>query len=180
MGSCNKLLLPWGNTLVVEAVVAALVSARLHQIIVVVGYQAEAITDALATHPVHPVTNSKFDEGMSTSLCAGITAVDPSSRGCLVALGDMPAIETAVVIQLCRRFCEVGDEAIVRPAIDGRPGHPVIFGMAFRQELLALSGDRGARSIIDMHSESVETVPVFGNGIFVDVDTPETYKGHRR
>ena len=62
------------------------------------------------------------------------------------------------------------------PVHDGRRGHPVIFASGYRKELLALSGDRGARSVVERHPGCVVEVPVSAPGILTDVDTPEEYR----
>ena len=179
MGAENKLLLPWGDRPVLEVVVKALVGASLHEVIVVVGHQAETVAAVLEPYPVRVVTNNDFAAGMSASLRTGIEAADAMARGYLVALGDMPGISTGLVDLLCRRFDEAGRSAIVLPVHEGRRGHPVIFASGYRQELLAISGDRGARSVVERHPECVVAVPVSASGILADVDTPEEYRNLR-
>ena len=179
MGAENKLLLPWGDKPVLEVVVNTLVGAALHEVVVVVGHQAETVAAVLEPYPVRVVTNNDFAAGMSASLRTGIEAVDAMARGFLVALGDMPGISTGLVDLLCRRFDEAGESAILLPVNEGRRGHPVIFASGYRQELLAISGDRGARSVVERHPESVVAVPVSASGILADVDTPEEYRNLR-
>ena len=176
MGAENKLLLPWGDKPVLEVVVDALAGAPLHEVVVVVGHEAETVAAVLEPYPVRVVTNDDFAAGMSASLRAGIEAVDAAARGFLVALGDMPGITPGLVDLLCRRFTEAGESAILLPVDKGRRGHPVVFAHSYRQELLALSGDRGARSVVEGHPECVVEVPVSDSGILADLDTPEEYR----
>ena len=118
MGAENKLLLPWGDKPVLEVVVNTLVGAGLHEVVVVVGHQAETVAAVLEPYPVRVVTNSDFAAGMSASLRTGIEAADAMARGYLVALGDMPGISTGLVDLLCRRFNEAGR---VRHPPSGQP-----------------------------------------------------------
>ena len=179
MGAENKLLLPWGDKPVLEVVVNALAGAPLHEVVVVVGHEAETVAAVLEPYPVRVVANSGFAAGMAASLRTGIEAVDAAASGYLVALGDMPGITAGLVDLLCRRFAEAGESAILLPVDKGRRGHPVIFARGFRQELLALSGDRGARSVVERHPGCVVEVPVSDSGILADVDTPEEYRNLR-
>ncbi|HSW83600.1 MAG TPA: hypothetical protein VLH12_09000, partial [Usitatibacter sp.] len=51
-------------------------------------------------------------------------------------------------------------------------GHPVGFSARLREDLLALDGDEGARSVIQSHRDAVTLIPVDDEGITVDIDTP--------
>ena len=179
MGAENKLLLPWGDKSVLEVVVNTLVGAALHEVVVVVGHEAETVAAVLESYPVRVATNDDFAAGMSASLRTGIEAADAAAAGYLVALGDMPAITAGIVDLLCRRFNEAGESAILLPVNEGRRGHPVIFASDYREELLALSGDRGARSVVERHPGCVVEVPVSASGILADVGTPEEYRNLR-
>ena len=179
MGAENKLLLPWGDKPVLAVVVNALVGASLHEVVVVVGHEAETVAAVLEPYPARVVRNDDFAAGMAASLRTGIGAADAAAKGYLVALGDMPGITAGLVDLLCRRFVEAGRSAIVLPVHEGSRGHPVIFAKGYRKELLALSGDRGARSVVERHPESVVEVPVSASGILADVDTPGEYRNLR-
>ena len=179
MGASNKLLLPWGDRPVLEVVVEALAGAALQEVVVVVGHEAETVAAVLEPYPVRVVTNDDFAAGMAASLRTGIEAADAAAAGYLVALGDMPGITAGLVDLLCRGFAGAGESAIALPVHEGRRGHPVIFAGGYREELLALSGDRGARSVVERHPGSVVEVPVSSSGILADVDTPEEYRNLR-
>jgi molybdenum cofactor cytidylyltransferase len=74
----------------------------------------------------------------------------------------------------------IGDHAkpdrICVPQFDRRPGHPVAFGAQFFGLLSQCTGDRGARWVIEQHTEAVDSVPVNDPGILRDVDTPEALR----
>ena len=61
---------------------------------------------------------------------------------------------------------------IVVPELDGSAGHPVGFSREFFAELIALQGDRGARSVIDAHPDAVQRVAVDDPGVLTDIDQP--------
>ncbi|TQV66154.1 nucleotidyltransferase family protein [Exilibacterium tricleocarpae] len=107
--------------------------------------------------------------GMGASLSAGIDANRDASAW-LVALADMPFIRpetTAAVAAALRR-----GQPIAQPRWQGRAGHPVGFHNTYLEELLALSGDRGAREILRRHRQSIHWVEVDDKGVLMDVDTP--------
>ena len=70
--------------------------------------------------------------------------------------------------------------AIVRAvSVDGKPGHPVLFGRRFFEDLGALTGDRGAKVVVKEHPEFVVDVPLSGKRALVDLDTPEDWAAWR-
>ena len=130
--------------------------------------------DALALGvPVEvPVVRSELaEEGLGHSLASGVRAISEHSAADALAvfLSDMPWINPTTLEQL---FAAAGAERIVQPVYDGQPGHPVIFGRQFWPELLQLSGDVGARSVLHAHAEAVLRIAVNDPGVLQDVDTP--------
>ena len=108
--------------------------------------------------------------GIGASLAAGVEATD-RAHGWLVALGDMPSIQPRTIGRV-RQALEAG--ALIAAPWDGRErrGHPVGFAAALRAELLALTGDVGARAVIQRHAAEVRLVATDDAGIFIDIDTP--------
>ncbi|HEY0866863.1 MAG TPA: nucleotidyltransferase family protein, partial [Fimbriimonas sp.] len=142
MGGENKLLRRWGTSTVVGAVVRNLLGC-LTDVLVVTGHQADEVRTAV--HPAPTLFNPRYGEGLGTSIAAGVAA-RPGADGYLIALGDMPGLSVDVVRSMLSRFDEAGSNAIVAPIYlsdPARAGHPVLFGSAYRQELMQLTGDRG-------------------------------------
>ena len=113
----------------------------------------------------------RTESGMGASLAAAVEATDRAA-GWIVALGDMPAIRPETIARV-RQALE--DGALIAAPSDGRGGrgHPVGFAGAMRGELLALTGDLGARDIIRRHAPQVKLIDTDDPGILVDVDTPD-------
>jgi molybdenum cofactor cytidylyltransferase len=80
----------------------------------------------------------------------------------------MPLIASTTITSVIDRS---GPERIVLPVHAGRRGHPVAFGTEFFADLMTLSGDRGAASVIDRNRDVVVEVPVSDPGIHADADT---------
>ncbi len=173
MGPENKLLLEVGGKPMVRRVVETLLASRARPILVVTGHERERVEAALALLPVTFVHNPDYAQGLSSSLRAGIASVPPECDGVLVCLGDMPRLGAAIVDQLIETFSPEEGRTIVVPTCDGRRGHPVLFGRAFFEAMRSLSGDVGARSLIDAHPEAVAEVETGDPGVLLDVDTPE-------
>ena len=104
--------------------------------------------------------------GMGDSIAAAVKA-SGAADGWLVVLGDMPFIQSSSI----ERVIDALEEgAISVPVQAGEYGHPVAFDRAFVPGLLALVGDRGARSLFA--DAALREVPVLDPGVLWDVDTP--------
>ena len=176
MGAANKLLLSLDGVPIVVRTVETVQAAPVDELIVVTGHERAAVEKALASHPVRIVHNEDYALGMASSIRCGVEAAAPTSTGFMVCLGDMPLVRVATVQRLCDRFAEAPLPAIVFPVFDGRRGHPVLFDAAFRDELLQLQGDVGARSVIRRHETAVIEEAVDDPGIFRDIDTRAVYE----
>lgn len=115
------------------------------------------------------IASPNAQQGMSQSLMAGVAATS-SSHSWLIALADMPYVKQST-IQLMLEQAAV--DRILIPEYEGRRGNPVLFGRAFREDLLSLQGDSGARNVSNRYAEAVTLVQVEDYGIHHDIDTPE-------
>jgi molybdenum cofactor cytidylyltransferase len=172
MAPRNKLLELVGAKSIVARVAEAAVASGADPVIVVTGFEAPRVAEALRDLKVTIVHNPNFEEGMSTSLQAGLGALPPNSDGALVLLGDMPEIESSDLEALMAAFAAKGRQSICVPVNRGRRGNPVLWGAAYFAEMMRISGDVGAKQLIAQHQHRVTEVAVGSNGIFADVDTP--------
>lgn len=117
-------------------------------------------------------------QGMAASLVAGVGLV-PKGAAVLLMLADLPEMTVQdLAAVLAGQAAHPG--AILRgAAADGTPGHPVLFPADLRAELLALTGDEGARSILQRHTDRVLPVPLPDRHAVTDLDTPEDWAAWR-
>lgn len=108
-------------------------------------------------------------KGMSASLAFGISqALDWD--GCLVCLADMPFIESSTYRFIADRLTP---STIVLPCYRTVPGNPVGFGRDFYDQLLALQGDVGGRSVTESNQDAVIELEIDDPALLNDIDTPE-------
>jgi molybdenum cofactor cytidylyltransferase len=175
-----KALLPIGSSgeTFFDRVTRTLIEGGVQDVVVVVGADADVIRAAVAPVSLHVrlVTNPDFERGQLTSLLAGLRTVDrPGVSAALVTLIDSPLISADDV----RRLIEARQEhraPIVRPARDGRHGHPVIFGRELFDELRRADPAQGAKSVVHAHAGQIVEIRPHGEGAFIDIDTPEDYE----
>jgi len=170
-GERNKLLSSVGadGEPVVRRAAATLVDARVEPVLAVVGHEAERVRDALSGLPVGFVENPDFREGQSTSVRAGVAALDTDVDAAVVALGDMPSVAPDAVDALVAAYRAGAGDALAA-AHDGRRGNPVLFDARYFEELAGVEGDVGGRELLLREGVLVETGDP---GVRRDVDVPE-------
>lgn len=107
--------------------------------------------------------------GMGASLATGVAARE-GACGWLIGLADMPAVPHTVIAQI--RQAIVDGATLVAPFCGGRRGHPVGFCASYREALLALDGDWGARSLIERNAHQLLRIDTEDSGVLTDIDTP--------
>lgn len=107
--------------------------------------------------------------GMGASLAAGVAAC-ADAGGWLVALADMPFIRPDTHAGVMLALIE--GAPLAAPFFRHRRGHPVGFAADYRDALLALSADEGARAVLSRHAERLVRLDTDDGGVVRDIDTP--------
>ena len=120
------------------------------------------------------VPTSQAQLGMAASIADGVRALADWDY-LFLGLGDMPYVRAETLVALKAEMDRARIDrkpCIVVPMSGDAPGHPVGFSREFFAELMSLSGDRGARSVIDAHPQAVRRVVVADAGVITDIDQP--------
>ncbi|MGI4950654.1 MAG: NTP transferase domain-containing protein [Janthinobacterium lividum] len=174
MAPDHKLLIPDRNGKPMLArVVDNLLAAAPRPVIVVLGHRAAEIEAALGARPVQQVQAPDWQSGLAASLRAGISAVPDSARAAIVCLGDMPLVTARVIGRLIEAYDPDEGRLIIAPSHGGQLGNPILWDRRFFAEIMALSGDRGARGLLDRYAEYLVTIPLDDDAVLRDVDTRE-------
>ena len=151
--------------------------SALEHVVVVTRPGDEAIATLYGEAGAQTILCADADLGMGHSLAAGVAHAARAS-GWIVALADMPNVQPQTIRSIARLLSTEG--GIVVPCFNSQRGHPVAFDAAYREELMALHGDSGAKTILQAHGSKVHRLPVDDPGILEDVDTPEDLRRLRR
>ena len=163
-----KQLAPLGGEPVLEHVVTAFAAAPLDDVVVVLGANAEAILERVDLHGARSVRCVDWERGQAHSLRAGVRAL-ANAEAVVVALGDQPLLSPLAIERV---LAGRGPEALaVRATYAGRPGHPIVLEPGMLKRIETLTGDVGARGLLD--AVAVSEVACDGLGSPFDVDTPE-------
>lgn len=107
-------------------------------------------------------------DGMGHSLAAGVSA-SADAAGWVVALADMPFLRADTLRRVAGAVSS--GAALAAPFHKGRRGHPVGFSARWRDALLDLVGDEGARAILSAHKADLCAIETDDAGCLRDVDT---------
>ena len=179
MGSANKLLLPVGETTLIEHVVHTVGQSEANEVIVVLGHEADRIRAALDTHDVTFVTNDRYREGMTTSIHAGVGTASPQATGFMICLSDLPLIEPEELNRLIEAFRETvrdHERPIVVPTFEGRRGNPVLFSIQYKLQIVDHKGLMGCKGIVRQNPDNVLEVAMATDHVVRDIDTMEAYQ----
>lgn len=174
MGTPKQLLELDGRALLVRAVEAALASPAW-PVVVVLGAHTEKIRPVLARLPVLITENAAWPEGMAASIRAGVTTLRQFSRhldAAVIALCDQPAFSADTIAQLVAAQRTTG-RSIVAAHYAGRNGAPALFLREHFDTLIHLTGEEGARALLNGDPTTVASVDL--PALAFDLDTPEDF-----
>jgi molybdenum cofactor cytidylyltransferase len=175
MGRPKQLHTFGGTTLLRRAVMTALESS-CRPVCVVVGDQAEDLQHEVADLPVVVARNPAWDTGMASSIRAGVEAVleaNPRADAVVLMLCDQPLVTPELIDALAHEWRTTG-RSLVASDYGGEHGVPALFARAWFGDLVRLTGDVGARTILRAHPTDVGLVP-FPEAVF-DVDSPADHQ----
>jgi molybdenum cofactor cytidylyltransferase len=168
----HKLLARFDDVPLVRKSVETVLNAAVERTVVVTGYRSQDIRHAIAGLDAEIVINEDYGSGMASSLKAGLAAVRDRADGMLVMLADMPNIESDHLVRMVEAFRREEGRAIIRAVSDGKRGNPVILPASTFDAVAKLTGDIGARPVIERSGLAVVDIDI-GAAAHVDTDTPE-------
>ncbi len=167
-------ILPNGDLVAVRACRNLL--AGTDNVLAVVRPGGERLAALLQAEGAEVQVCADTEQGMSASLVFGVRA-RPEAAGWLIALADMPCIAPMTIRKVADAL-RLG-ATIAAPTWQGRRGHPVGFAHALGPELAALSGDEGAKAVIQTYLEQLQLIDCDDSGVLQDIDKPEDLKPNK-
>ena len=170
-----KLLLPWQDGCVLDAVLTAVSAAPFDDAVLVSGAFRARVEEVASSHGIRCVFNPDYALGQSTSLIAGLNALADDTAAMFI-LADQPGLSATLLRRLIEAY-QLSDAPILQPrTLQGRSGHPVLFASALFSELRTISGDVGGRPVLQAHKNEVRYLLTDDDAVWQDLDTPEDYR----
>lgn len=168
-----KQLLPYKKTTLLTHCLQQLLKVKNLDVYVVLGAYADAIQLTIHSLPVHTIINKEWKLGMGESLSIGIKNIQKlgSYKGVIVSLSDLPFVTTNHYNKLISEHEK--NQGIVITDYKNLKGVPVFLDSKHFKELEKLSGDEGAKIVIEKHKKEVSKIN--SETPYFDVDTDESY-----
>ena len=176
MGRNNKLLLNVDGIPLVRKSAINILNSNVTSMTVVTGFDENKIINALSGLNVNFVKNINFQEGLSSSLKAGLANITPTPSAVIICLADMPKIQPEHINQLIENFNPLKGWEICIPTNNGKRGNPVLIGSRFFPYIFETSGDFGAKQVMKQHSDKIVEVEIGTSDIHFDIDTQDEYE----
>lgn len=169
-----KPLLPVNGKPAIAGLIKAVKSAGISDIIVVTGHEREKLAPLLRRLCVREEYNANYEQGMMTSVKAGIAkAAGSGQTGCILMPADCPLISAEALRKVLK--AAGGDEFAVA-TFEGKKGHPLYIPACRIREIMEYDGPGGLAAVTDRHSEGMLRVETGEEGCVLDMDTPEGYE----
>ncbi|KXK14447.1 MAG: Purine catabolism protein PucB [Armatimonadetes bacterium OLB18] len=149
----------WGGGPLIRRVAKTALDSQLDSVLAVVGHEADSVQKALEGLEIEFVLNPRYAEGMGSSLSAGVERVRERADAVVILLGDMPRIQSSTIDSVLAQWRQ-GGLSVVHCGSIASPSPPTLFSRELFADLVALSGDQGARSIIESNDERSGIVSV--------------------
>ncbi len=170
MGQPKQLLSIENSTLLATVLVQAL-GSRAAKVFCVLGASSDQIQTSIAHLDIEVIVNPDFDQGLSSSVRAGVVALDAQGfDSALLVLGDQPEIDSAYLDELIEAQ-EGCSTKIVASSYDGRAGVPALVPREYFSELATLKGDKGAQLFLNG-----KAVVLIEGGCLIDLDSADDYQ----
>jgi molybdenum cofactor cytidylyltransferase len=169
-----KPLLPFAGATVLERSVGTFLEAGVERVSVVVGHRGEELLPIVERLRVRAVVNPAFDEGMFSSVVAGVGSLPPEVGACFILPADMPAVRSRTVSSLARAWRRT-DAPVLYPTFRGEQGHPPLVSRRLFPDVLGATGEGGLRHVLAGSEPQAYRVEVLDEGVVLDLDTPADY-----
>lgn len=175
MGKPKQLLL-WANKSLIQFQIENILKTT-KKLYVILGAYAELIEPHLIKYEIEVIQFKKWKKGMGDSLAFGIRHIEKSNQnldGVLISLIDQPLVLPSHYLKMRKKFEKGRKQIIASESNLGWVGVPILFDVCYFEQILSLSGEKGAKIILKKNMDSATLVNA-GDKL-IDMDTPEIYQ----
>ncbi len=172
-----KQLLKWKNSNLLQHAINSLKDIKNNGIYLVLGANFEQIITEIHTKNITVLKNDAWNEGLGSSIAFGVMQISkfqPEIEQVLIMLADQPLIDTHYLNLLINTHFQNQSHITCTLYKNQKLGVPAIFRKPYFEELAQLKGDKGAKNLLEKHSDNV--VSIDGSHVFFDIDSKEDYE----
>jgi len=150
-----------------------ILSSSVNELIVVIGYQREIIEKLIyKNEKIKIIFNKDFERGMASSIKTGLDNLSEKTEAFFICLGDMPMIGHNIYNQLIKSR---DNREIIVPTYKGQQGNPILFDNSMKEKILNISGDVGAKKILELNKDKILNLKINDEGIIKGFNTQKDF-----
>jgi molybdenum cofactor cytidylyltransferase len=174
MGS-NKLLFDLDGESVLRRAARRALAGGVSPLIVVLGHEADKAARELAGLSCQTVVNPRYEQGITSSLQTGLSALPPASGAAVVMLADMPHVTAEMIAGLVARY-RASEAPLVVSDYEGVHAPPMLYDRSLFGELQEMAEGSGCgRQVVKRHRHQAEVLHWPATAL-ADLDVPEDYE----
>ena len=169
----NKLTKKIRGIPLIKHSVKNILASSVDELIVVLGYQKEIIEKLIdKNEKIKFVFNNNFESGIASSIKMGLNHLSEKTETFFICLGDMPLVNHNIYNQLIK---SKGNKKIIVPTYKGQLGNPVLFDKSMKDNIMNISGDTGAKKILELNKDKILNLEINDQSITKGFDTQDNF-----
>ena len=173
MNGENKLTKEIQGAPLIKHSVKSILASSIDELIVVLGHQKETIEKLInKNEEIKFVFNKDFESGIASSIKTGLNNLSEKTEAFFICLGDMPMVNPNIYNQLIK---SINKREIIVPTYKGQQGNPVLFAKSMREKIINISGDVGAKKILELNKDKILNLEINDQCVTKDFNTQDSF-----
>ena len=173
MNGENKLTKEIQGTPLIKHSVKNILASSIDELIVVLGHQKETIEKLInKNEKIKFVFNKDFESGIASSIKTGLNNLSEKTEAFFICLGDMPMVNPNIYNQLIK---SINKREIIVPTYKGQQGNPVLFAKSMKEKIINISGDIGAKKILELNKDKILNLEINDQCVTKDFNTQDSF-----
>ena len=173
MNGENKLSKESQGIPLIKHSVKNILASSIDELIVILGYQKDIIEKLIdKNEKIKIIFNKDFESGMASSIKTGLDNLSEKSEAFFICLGDMPMVSHNIYDQLVK---SKDNKEIIVPTYKGQQGNPVLFDKSMKEKIINISGDAGAKKILELNKDKILNLKINDQSITRSFNTQDDF-----
>ncbi|MFC1905346.1 DVU_1551 family NTP transferase [Chloroflexota bacterium] len=169
-----KPLLPVGSQTITDRVISIFRENGIG-ISLVVGWQKEELLTGITAKDVRIVFNPDYQQGMFTSVQAGLNSLESDCQAFFIMPVDIPLVRPFTIHRMLETAIKQPGK-IIYPAFHGKRGHPPLIPTKLAPVILEWGKEGNLKEVLESQESIAEEVSVPDENIVFDIDNPIAYE----
>ena len=183
MNGENKLIKEIDDIPIIKHALNNILGSSVNEIIIVLGHEKEIIKNIIQKNKkIKFVYNKNYKNGISSSIQTGLRIISKKMEAFFICLGDMPDVNQNIYNKMIKTKLNYNKKLksnfkkeIFIPTYEKKNGNPVLFTKHMKEKIMQISGDDGAKELIEIYKSKALHIPVKNRGITLDFDIQEDF-----